>query len=397
MSSLPPELDSLIPPKKDNKEIRTVTSLQRHICPRCGGKGEWNPRKQLLCCPYCSYEFEPIYSLEDDAYGYPENSTILEHPLLETLEKLGKHANNPEQRIRFVRCRNCNAKLERTDNKIQRNCDFCGSPELVEYEESGEWIQPESVLPLKIEKETAYRILRSWIKQRFWAPNNLKSRSLVDSLQGIYLPYWTFDAQTQCPWEAESGTYYWTTERYRDASGNYRTKRVRKIRWSPAQGHVSHFFDDVSVSASKGAIKDLLQEIEPFPSEQLVPYATDYLSGWEVEAYEIGLAPSAQKGETIMVEQLRSLCARQIPGDTYRNLRIQPSFSAQTFKHILVPVWIVAYQYQGKTWQCLINGVTGTLAGKHPISWIKVTCAILGGLLLTVAIFILFCFSFAQN
>ena len=82
-----------------------------------------------------------------------------------------------------------------------------------------------------------------------------------------------------------------------------------------------------------------------------------------------------------MESQLQSMCASAVPGDTYRDLRISAHWSGQTFKHILVPVWLLTYDYFGKSYQVLVNGYTGRIAGKHPLSWVKITLAILGGLL----------------
>ena len=87
-----------------------------------------------------------------------------------------------------------------------------------------------------------------------------------------------------------------------------------------------------------------------------------------------------------MTEQLRAMCSRQVPGDTQRNLRIAPEFSADTYKHTLLPVWVLAYQYGGKTWQAVINGYTGAIAGKYPKSWAKI--ALLVGVILLVLIII---------
>ena len=61
-----------------------------------------------------------------------------------------------------------------------------------------------------------------------------------------------------------------------------------------------------------------------------------------------------------------------MPGDTYRDLRVQTAYAARTFKHILVPVWLVTYTLGAKGYQVVVNGYTGTTAGDRPISWMKV-------------------------
>ena len=79
-----------------------------------------------------------------------------------------------------------------------------------------------------------------------------------------------------------------------------------------------------------------------------------------------------------MESELRSLCSRQVPGDTHRNLQVHAHWSDQTFKHILVPVWLLTYDYHGKSFQVLINGYTGTIAGKRPYSFWKIFFLVVG-------------------
>jgi hypothetical protein len=109
-----------------------------------------------------------------------------------------------------------------------------------------------------------------------------------------------------------------------------------------------------------------------------VPYDTSYLSGFVVEHYQVVLLDAAKASEEAMDEKLRGLCAAQIPGDTYRNLTIHPTFSARTFKHILVPVWLLTYTYGPKVFQLLVNGHTGRMAGQYPKSPWKVALLVIG-------------------
>jgi hypothetical protein len=80
------------------------------------------------------------------------------------------------------------------------------------------------------------------------------------------------------------------------------------------------------------------------------------------------------------------MCASAVPGDTHRNLRIQPSFSSETFKHILVPVWVLAYVYGGRVYQVLVNGRTGRMAGQYPKSAWKIALLILAILIVLVVV-----------
>ena len=185
-----------------------------------------------------------------------------------------------------------------------------------------------------------------------------------------------------CPWEAEAGHYYYVPVTSRDANGRTVTRQERRVRWEPASGVVEHFFDDEPVPATHGIPLPLLRQVEPFPTAtELVPYDTAFLSGHVVEHYQVVLLDAAAHSEQQMRAQLESLCAAQVPGDTYRNLVIHPVYSGRTFKHILVPVWLLTYNYGAKTYQVVVNGCTGRIAGTYPISVWKVVLLVIAALI----------------
>jgi hypothetical protein len=266
--------------------------------------------------------------------------------------------------------------------RVGQRCDFCGSAALVPYEEIKEAFSPESLLQIRISETQVRDSIRRWYGSRWFAPNKLKNAALTDTVKGLYIPYWTFDAQVHADWTAESGYYYYVSETYRDSQGKTQTRRVRKIRWQWSSGALNHFFDDELVPASRGVQPELLRKVEPFPTKELAPYNAGFLSGWVVERYQIDLVSAAQHAREVMEGKIYSMCAAQVPGDTHRHLSVNSDYSQQTFKHILVPVWLLTYNYGPRTFQVVINGFTGTIAGKYPKSWVKILFFILGVLLL---------------
>jgi len=363
----PPEEESAEPIEVPRHEIppplpgrkgsaAEIRSLDRHVCPECGGKGEWNPGKAKLVCPYCGTAFDRVAPP-------PPPGSIVEHDLDAMLAELGEAAHELDTASRRVQCSHCHAVLQRDATDVAQSCDFCGSPELLDYEDLEAPIRPESLLPASVSKEKAYHSLKGFLGSKWFAPNDLKRKNLIDRIHGVYLPYWTFDAAAECPWTAQSGTYYYVT--VRTSKG---TRRERRTRWRPASGHVSTWFDDIVISGSGGIDRALLKELEPFPLADLVPYETRYVSGWHVEHYQLPLMQAARAGFQRMNQLLREMCAGEVPGDTYRNLQISPSYTRKTFKHLLVPVWLIAYQYRGKTYQGAVNAVTGEASARYPKS-----------------------------
>ncbi|MEP4077824.1 zinc ribbon domain-containing protein [Haloferula sp.] len=357
-----------------------VRSLERHVCPECGGKGEWDPGKRKLVCPYCGTEFSRVAPP-------PPPDSIKEHELDQMLAELGDKSSTVSTAQRSVQCTHCHAVLIRDAKNVGQSCDFCGSPEMLDYSQIESPLSPESLLPASISKEKAYHSLKKFLGSKWFAPNDLKRRNLVDKIHGIYLPYWTFDSAAECPWTADSGTYYYVNRTVRDANGKTRTVRERKTRWRPASGHVSTWFDDVLITGSQGIEPKILSKLEPFPTKDLVPYETRYVSGWHVEQYQVPLLQAARSGFGVMEATLRNMCGSEVPGDTYRNLRINPTYSKKTFKHILCPVWLLAYQFRGKTYQGAMNAITGTTYANFPISPWKVALVVVLVLLVIGIIF----------
>jgi hypothetical protein len=350
---------------------------QKFSCPACGAEAIWNPAKQALICPFCGTT-SPA-TLDPNAGG------ILEHDLVTALRSITDDNRGWQTEKRYVKCQSCQAISVLDPNRQAQRCEFCGSAQLVAYEQTKDAFRPESVLPFKVSEDKARDGIRGWYGKLWLAPNALKRRALTDTVKGIYLPYWTFDARVDAAWTAEAGHYYYTTESYTDNNGHTQTRQVQHVRWEPAAGRLQHFFDDDLICASVGVHSNLLRGIEPFPTKDLVAYDAGYVAGWVVERYQIDLISAAKAAREAMDVQLRQLCGAQVPGDTYRNLEVQANYSGQTFKHILAPVWLLSYTFGAKAFQAVMNGVSGAIEGEYPKSWIKVTLLVLG-ILIAVSI-----------
>jgi hypothetical protein len=160
-------------------------------------------------------------------------------------------------------------------------------------------------------------------------------------------------------------------------NGRTVTRRERRIRWEPAAGDLQMFFDDVPVPASRGVEPSICRAIEPFPTAELTPYEPSYLSGFLAEENAIDLPEALESAKERMRGDIRAACAREVPGDTHRDLAVETTFSALAYKNALLPIWIAAYDYHGKPYRFLVNGVTGKCSGTAPWSWVKITLLVL--------------------
>jgi hypothetical protein len=346
-----------------------VAAARRQARPACGGEAQWSPRRQALVCAYCGTA---------SPYQVAADGQLVEHDLVAALRAIpaGQRDWQDDGR-RSVRCQHCQAISVFSAAQQGRACDFCGSTALVPFQEEGAGvIRPQGLLPFGIDAPGARDRLRQWYRSRFWAPGDLGRQALTDTLRGVYLPYWTFDSDVSADYLAEGGRYY------KDSQGR------RQVRWFPVAGHVRHAFDDTLVCASRGVHPRLIEAVEPFPTTGagLRPYDPAYLSGWTVERYQLDLVAAAGRARQRMLAAIRRLCAQDIRADTHRNLQVTARFERQTFKHVLLPVWLVSYRYGSRDYQALVNGATGQVAGEYPKSWVKIGIAVLLALVALVLV-----------
>jgi Zn finger protein HypA/HybF involved in hydrogenase expression len=355
-----------------------ITAQKKFACPSCGAEAQWNASKQALVCPFCG----TVSPATLDA----TTGQIEEHDLVAALRSIPDDQRGWNAEKVSVKCQSCQAITVFDAARVGQRCDFCGSSSLIPFEQIKAPIRPESLLAFKIDEHKVRESIRAWYRSRWFAPNALGSSALTDTVKGFYLPYWTFDAQAHADWTADSGYYYYTTETYRDSEGREQTRQVQHTRWVPSSGALDHFFDDELVAASRGVDDALLEKIAPFPTKELVKYDPGFLSGWVVEQYQIDLIAAAQRARERMDRELQTLCAQQVPGDTQRNLQVESDYQNQTFKHVLLPVWLLVYTFGTQHFHVAVNGVTGQIAGKYPLSWIKITLAVLAVLIVILIV-----------
>ena len=344
-----------------------LSAKRKFPCPACGAEAEWNPAKQMLVCPFCG--------TQSKAEIKGDGTLVEESELMAALRAIPDDQRGWAAEKKTVRCQSCNAISVFDATRVAQRCDFCGSPALIEMDDIKAPIRPSSLLPFKVADTKVRETIRQWYGSHWFAPNNLGGKALTDTLHGLYLPYWTFDAHVAAQWRAEAGYHYTVTDS--------RGRSQQRTRWESASGNIEHFFDDELIPASRGVPMNLLDQIAPFPTtKELVPYDPGYISGWVVEQYQIDLAAAAQASRSRMDAAVEQICISEIPGDTYRGLQVDSEYSAQTFKHVLLPVWILSYVYGARSYQVAVNGCTGKIAGKYPLSWIKVTIVTIIGLII---------------
>ncbi|AFM04820.1 hypothetical protein Fleli_2454 [Bernardetia litoralis DSM 6794] len=355
-------------PRHPDGETPDLNANTRNLsCKDCGANLTYAPGTTFLKCQYCGAENE-IVAEEEVAIEEYDFHQALEH----TAEKTDM------QTLQTVQCGGCGARTTLKPNIVSDECAFCGTPLVTSSPETVEVFQPKSLLPFHIDQKEAGKLFKDWVSSLWFAPNDLKKRAeLTEKLKGMYIPYWTFDSETDSRYRGMRGDYYYTTESYTDSDGNHQTRQVRHTRWTNVSGHIDHFFDDTLVLASHSLPQNYVDKLEPWDLEKLAGYDERYLSGFQTETYQVDLKSGFEIAKDKIETQIRTMVSNDIGGDEQRIESLQTNHNDITFKHILLPLWISAYRYQDKVYRFMINARTGEVQGERPYSVIKIALAVI--------------------
>jgi predicted RNA-binding Zn-ribbon protein involved in translation (DUF1610 family) len=348
-------------------EAPTQPPVHRQFpCKNCGASLQFAPGTAALVCPYCGTTNE---------IAAPADARVEEFDYAHALANIP-----PDQLVETlnVHCNTCGAETTLKPNVTASRCPFCGSP-VVAQATSRRLIKPKALLPFYITHDQAGHAFKEWIGSRWFAPNELKRRAERADINGVYIPSWTYDADTTTYYTGQRGDDYWDTESYTSYENGRavrRTRQVRKTRWRHASGTVYEQFDDVLVLASNSLPKGYAEALEPWDLNNLVPYQDEYLSGFQAESYQIDLPQGFEVAKTIMADHIAGLIRMDIGGDHQRISSMDTRYAGVTFKHTLLPVWISAYRFHDRTFRFLVNARTGEVQGERPYSWIKITLLI---------------------
>jgi DNA-directed RNA polymerase subunit RPC12/RpoP len=348
-----------------NNPVINKENINHFLCPNCGANMVFDPRAGKLACPYCEH------AQEIQADGVVEERSY-EQFLRPDASQLQPMAVNAMQ----VNCSSCGAIINFTPPETATECNFCGGKIVAQPKAADPLIAPEGVLPFRVPDSQANQNLRNWISSRWFAPSKLKDFARPEKLSSIYIPYWTYDAFSKSRYSGERGEYYYVTEYYEE-NGERKSRQVRHTRWHPASGFVQRQFDDVCVPATKSLSKKYLDALEPWDLQELKSYEPAFLSGHKAQTYQVALPEGFEYFKQTASAVIYNDVRHDIGGDEQRVHNISTDFSNITFKHLLLPVYAGAYQFNAKTYQIVVNGRTGEVQGERPYSWLKITALII--------------------
>ena len=338
--------------RRDNREFP---------CPNCGSDLRFDPGTEAMKCTHCEAEVEVPHV--DDEAAQVENDLwdqIADGDTLRTVE-------TPS-----LNCNTCGASVEFDADEHSRLCPFCDNAIVADVTMQRS-IVPQGLLPFKVQEKEAHELMYAWLVKRWFAPSGITDNADTEHFNGVYVPTWTYDAYADTNYTGKRGVY-------RGSGKN------RRIHWTRVSGKVTGSFDDVLVSGSKSVSVEFKDALAPWPLQDLETYQTEFLAGFRAENHTLGLEDGYNESQQFMHAKTRDWIKADIGGSKQVITSADTRFSDETFKHILLPVWITHYTLESQRYRMSVNGQTGKVYGQRPFSRKKLAIGALVGFLAMVVI-----------
>lgn len=347
-------------PSQESIQVDTKSETDKK-CPSCGGVMDFDPASGGLACPFCGFKQEIAVA--------DRNFTAVE---LDFNSAEDEENCDWGTTTKTVICKSCGAATVYEQKQIANECPYCGSNQVME-EASGNVMAPGGVVLFKINMQTAAERFKKWIGGKFFCPKLAKESAKPEAFHGLYVPFWTFDTDTESRYNGEYGI----DSSYKDKDGNTKTRTD----WYRVSGRYSESFDDVLVCGSSEQKEAMIGALEPFDTKQVVQYKPEYMAGFSAERYTVKMKNAWEKAKEkikrILRRNVESKVRTEKSADSVRNMNINTEFNNITYKYLLLPIWISSFKYNNKVYNFMVNGQTGKVSGNTPISWIKVAITVI--------------------
>jgi predicted RNA-binding Zn-ribbon protein involved in translation (DUF1610 family) len=334
--------------------------IKEYKCPNCGGAVKFDSGIQKMKCPFCDAEFEMAAVADyQKQMAQPEK----DHFDLDTSNAGTKWNESDLGDLSTGSCPSCGAELVGDKNTIATVCPCCGNTQIIQKRVQG-LLKPEYVIPFQLDKKAAKEALLQFYKGKKLLPNFFKSENQINNIQGLYVPFWLFDAKAQ-------GHVSYKATRvtgWSDSSYNY-----TKTDYYSVQREGNLGFEKIPVDGSEKMNDDYMDSIEPFDYGKLTDFQSAYLSGYIAEKYDVGIEASKERAAKRIKNTFESQFAKSVTGYT-SVVKERSSINVENGKaaYSLFPVWILNSKYRKENYQFIMNGQSGLIVGKLPVDKGKV-------------------------
>ena len=365
----------------DPARLHRTELTRTYPCGACGGELEFDIAAQDLGCPHCG-NHRPIDDTGIDVPQEQDLDAAIAALRSGELERIATTSSDEHE----VVCQNCGGHTTFTGSLTATRCPYCATPiQRDDVHQAPARLPVDGVLPFRVAPGVARDRIKEWINSRWFAPNAFKDYSRAGSFTSVYGAYFSYDARTRSDYTGQRGDNYTVTV----GSGENRRTETR-IRWRRVSGTVTNDFDDVTVLANDGLERTYVSALEPWPTRQAKGFNPQYLAGHLARTYDHDVEECFGEAKQRIDAAIAQSIRRDIGGDHQRIHRVNTRYWGLTYKHLLLPLWLLTVIFAGATYQVFINGVTGEVQGQRPYSKVKIALAVLGVAVVATALYLFF-------
>ncbi len=326
-------------------------------CPSCSAPIVFDGVSQSMKCSSCgnAFETETLRQFDEAMKGAEESDRF-------GWESYGEEGENwlgDDGGASMYECPSCSGQIVGDSNTAASFCPYCGNPAIMPRHVSGMY-RPDYIIPFSVTKEQAKAALRKFYKGKPLLPKASRSENRIESITGIYVPFWLYDCCTdaQATFRA-SNTRSWSDSKYNYTKTDYYL--------ASRSGNME--FEKVPVDGSVKLDDKYMEAIEPFDYTGAFPFSSAYLSGFFADKYDLDAEKGQPRANQRIKNSAESALASTVTG--YSSVKLQSSnvrFSNGVARYALFPVWLLNSVYRGKTYSFAMNGQTGKFVGVLPAS-----------------------------
>ncbi len=327
-------------------------SITAFKCPCCGAELTFGSESQKMECEYCGTELDvdAVSALAEDNESSSEMNW----------QQYSETTVNIEGDVCTYTCNSCGAEITGDRSLGATTCPYCDSPFVVNECFDG-MLRPDFIIPFKISKEKAVEQFKQFCGKRPLLPGDFMSSHRIESLQGMYVPYWLFDcgSQARIKYRAERSTSWDEGDETVTRTDHYVLIREGTME-----------FEHVPVDGTSKLEGDITEAVEPFATNNASGYNPAYLSGYLADKYDVSAEDSRPRAN----ERIRNSIKAAFRNTTNEytsvfeeteNIRLEDG----KIQYSLMPMWIMTARYNDKLYTFAMNGQTGRFVGELPMSW----------------------------
>lgn len=339
-------------------------------CENCGANMTFNPETQELYCSYCG-------SSKDFAKSKEVSEIAIS-------EALGVTNIWEEENVAY-KCENCGAVVVMPSTQVATLCPYCSTSHVVKSVDTC-GLKPNAIYPFTIGANDAENYAKQWAKRRFFAPNKFKKELNAEKFHGVYEPAFTYDSRTYSTYDGVLGI-----RKTRTVGSGKNRRTYTYVDYYSISGTYSYNFDDVTITASDSNSQTLLNKLLPYDIQNIHAYDKTFLSGFMAHKTEKTVNEGWNEAKQTIDDKLRSLILSNYHYNVVKYLNVNTIHENVTYKYVLLPIYVVSFPYKKKSYPIYVNGNTGKVSGKTPVSpWKVGIVSVLGAALLALIIWLFY-------